>query len=301
MLVFSDGTAVGSVGGGTGEQRIRLAALEVIRERKSRLFRITLNDDVAMQEGMICGGTMETYIEWIEDPDLYRELTQLMEHKTLAVFWRNLTTHQKKIVLEKDLNQADAFLSNEEWQELLHRQHFVHRGETVLEAVVPYEKLIIFGGGHVARPIAETAARCEFEVTLVDDRAEFANQERFPWASCILAKPFEEALQEISFDESTYVVMVTRGHAYDTVCLREVLKHSWKYIGMIGSKKRVKTLLDNLEAEGYARKDLDRIHTPIGLPIGAETPDEIAVSIMAQVIAVKRGRIASFDAWMQEK
>lgn len=297
MLVMADGQFLGTVGGGTGEERIRLAALEAIGARENRYVVITLNDDMAMKEGMICGGTMEVYLEFLAEADkaYYQELVQMIERKKLGVLVRHLESQKKWImdakgkILVGDQGEI-GLLSPGELDRLIHREHFRLEDGFVYEAIVPYERLVIFGAGHISVPISEMATRCEFDVTVVDDRDEFANQGRFPWASQVMAKPFEEALLDVAVDDSTYVVLVTRGHSFDTVCLREVLKGSWKYIGMIGSKTRVKKLLDNLENEGYDRTLLNRIHTPIGLDIGAETPDEIAISVMAEIISVKRGK-----------
>ncbi|QRN85579.1 XdhC family protein [Clostridia bacterium] len=299
MLVFSDGSFVGTVGGGTGEERIRQFALSVIKDKKNAISQITLQDDIAMKEGMICGGTMKTHVEYVRETKTYERILSLLNNKEQGILFRDLEGDKKILVSEKEAkNQSELareLLPDELLTRLLHRDKFCVKGRWVIEAVTPYEKMVVFGGGHISIPLTEMASRCEFEVTVIDDRPEFANKERFPWADLVLCKPFEKALSEIGFDTATYVVLVTRGHAYDMICLREILKNPCKYIGMIGSKSRVKTLLNNLEEEGYDRELLDSIYTPIGLPIGAETTQEIAISIMSEIIALRRDRIAHFS------
>lgn len=286
MLVFEDGGFVGTVGGGTGEERIRTAALEVLAQGTDRLVTITLNDDIALKEGMICGGTMRVWIEVVRDATLYREAIRRVDAGLRGMLLRDLSSGSVRLL---DEAQTVEHLGEEGAKRLFGRQPVRLDGDSFHEAVRPHEKLVVFGAGHVSMPITEFASRLAFEVTVVDDREEFANRERFPWADRVVCRDFDQALDEIEVDDATYVVLVTRGHTWDTVCLRRVLPHQTRYIGMIGSKSRVGRLLDNLEAEGFLRADLDRVHTPIGLPIGAETPDEIAISILAEIVAVRRG------------
>lgn len=155
--------------------------------------------------------------------------------------------------------------------------------------------LIIVGAGHVAAPLAAIAHICEFTVTVLDDRPQFANRQRFPTAERVIAGPFRPELRKLrgdraAFDPHTYIVLVTRGHQHDIDCLLEVLDDPVAYIGMIGSKRRVRAVFELLEREqGIPREKLARVHAPIGLAINAQTPQEIAVSIMAEVIGVIRG------------
>lgn len=146
------------------------------------------------------------------------------------------------------------------------------------------ERLILCGGGHVSLEVAYIAARLEFEVIVIDDRAEFANRERFPMATQVLAMPFLEALDQIGSGPADYFVILTRGHAYDGKCLAEILKGDYAYVGMIGSRIKVAAVMKQMEEEGYAHSLLAGVHTPIGLSIGAQTPAEIAVSILGEII-----------------
>ena len=150
--------------------------------------------------------------------------------------------------------------------------------------------LLIVGAGHIALPLAQLGKLCDFDVVVLDDRASFANAERFPMADQVIAAPFEAALREFPLDEDTYIVLVTRGHQHDVACLLEVLDRPSAYRGMIGSRRRVRSVFQLLEEEkGIARERFERLYSPIGLDIGSETPAEIAVSIMAEIIKVRRG------------
>ncbi len=149
-------------------------------------------------------------------------------------------------------------------------------------------KLIICGGGHVSLPVAQLGAILGFDVTVIDDRSFFANNQRFPNAH-VMCMSFDQALPQIR-GKNNYYVIVTRGHQYDIECLRVLFKQSSAYIGMIGSKNRVKTVRQTMAAEGYDQEKIDGLHSPIGLQIGAETPEEIAVAIMAEIIQVRSAR-----------
>ena len=154
---------------------------------------------------------------------------------------------------------------------------------------MPQERLILLGGGTIAQPLCRYAADLGFELVVADDRPSFANHPRFPEAKQIVCDLFPAAIEKIGIRESDYVAVITRGHRYDADCLRELLRGTVpRYLGMIGSKRRTVGLLNMLEEEGFSRADLDRIHTPIGLDIGALTVKEIAVSIVAELIAERR-------------
>lgn len=168
-------------------------------------------------------------------------------------------------------------------------------GVVFAEPYVPEPRLIVLGGGHIALPLVEFAAQCGFAVTVVDDRPAFANAERFPTAARVICDSFENALRDLALNQYSFVVVITRGHRHDTFCLREVLRHETAYVGMIGSKNRVRTVKEALLAEGMPQEALDRVCAPIGLKIGAVTPAEIAISILAEAILYKR--TINRDAW----
>ncbi len=150
--------------------------------------------------------------------------------------------------------------------------------------------LIIIGAGHVAQPLARLGKLIDFEVVVIDDRPQYANIERFPQADRVIAAPFRPTLRDWPIDADTFIVLVTRGHSHDVDCLLEVIDSPARYIGMIGSKRRVRAVFDLLEGEqGIPREKFARVYAPIGLDIGAESPAEIGVAVIAEVIKVYRG------------
>jgi xanthine dehydrogenase accessory factor len=162
--------------------------------------------------------------------------------------------------------------------------------QVMLEAQEPPATLLIVGGGHIGKALAAIGDLCGFAVAVIDDRAEFANPERFPQADRVIRADFTEALREFPIDANTYIVTVTRGHRQDEAALREVVRRgAAAYVGMIGSRRRVGAVLQHLIDDGLDPEAVGRVHTPIGLDIGAETPEEIAVAIMAEVIQARRG------------
>ena len=161
---------------------------------------------------------------------------------------------------------------------------------------IPQERLIVLGGGHISQPVCHIASMLGFDVTVVDDRPVFANYERFPDVSKVICEEFRPAIRELQINENDYVCVVTRGHQWDGECLREILSGQMpSYLGMIGSRRRVKSLYDVLEDEGFDRDVLESIHSPIGLPIKAVTPAEIGVSICAELVAHRRLQVGTAD------
>jgi xanthine dehydrogenase accessory factor len=154
--------------------------------------------------------------------------------------------------------------------------------------VFPQEKLIILGGGHVGQALAAMAAGLDFEVTVVDDRTHFAAPGRFPPAVRTLCAGYAEAIGAFPFDSATYAVIVTRGHLFDLECIRGVLARKYRYAGFIGSARKSKLLKAQAVSDGFEKSRVDTLHAPIGLDIAAETPAEIAVSILGEIVAVRR-------------
>lgn len=149
-------------------------------------------------------------------------------------------------------------------------------------------RLLIAGGGHIGKALSVLGDLCGFRVTIVDDRPEYANQERFPEADEIVCGRFEDVMAKREIDATTYVVCVTRGHRHDEVSLRNTVGRGAAYVGMIGSRRRARAVLQHLVEEGADPAAIAEVRTPIGLDIGAETPEEIAVAIMAEIIQVRR-------------
>ncbi len=161
--------------------------------------------------------------------------------------------------------------------------------QVYIEPIVPASIIYIFGGGHISFFLSRLGKMCNFGIVVIDDREEYANAERFPEADRTISVDYRASFSEIHIDTSSYVVIVTRGHAHDQTVLEWALTTKAKYIGMIGSRKKIKTVYDNLLAASISEDELKRVHAPIGLDIKAQTPEEIAVSIMAEIIQIFRG------------
>jgi xanthine/CO dehydrogenase XdhC/CoxF family maturation factor len=162
----------------------------------------------------------------------------------------------------------------------------------MFEIVRPQPELLICGGGHVGNATARLAAFLEYKTAVIDERSEFANRQILPDSRIdLINKPFDQALRDYVITSSTNIVIVTRGHAQDETCLKEIINSAAGYIGMIGSKRRVNAVFDRLVADGFSREATMRVHAPIGLRIGAQTPEEIAVSILAEIIAIQYGSL----------
>lgn len=170
-----------------------------------------------------------------------------------------------------------------------------------IEPIIPPPRVYIFGGGHISLYLSKLSSLVGFQVTVIDDRPQFANKERFPEANEVIAEKFSAVFGNLKIDQASYVVIVTRGHTYDQEILEWALGTKAKYIGMIGSRKKVQTVYKNLQEKGIPPEDLQKVHAPIGLDIGALTPEEIAIAIVAEMIAVRRKGEISKGSSSKEK
>jgi xanthine dehydrogenase accessory factor len=158
----------------------------------------------------------------------------------------------------------------------------------LIEPAVPSPEVLILGCGHIAVPLAAIAKMMGFRVTVVDDRPSFANKNRFPDADKVICNDFKQALNTINIGPKTFVVIITRGHRHDQECLRQIIRKPAAYIGMIGSRRRIGMVFEQMLGDGFQKSEIERVYAPIGLNIGAQTPEEIALSIMAQIVKVYR-------------
>lgn len=218
ILVREDGSFMGTVGGGCVEAEVWNAAREVIESEKPRHLSFSLGQDAAYDEGLICGGQLNIFVE----------------------------------------------------------------------PVIPQPRAFIFGGGHVSKGISKIATLAGFSTSIIDNREAFANQERFPEAEATYAEEYEDVFPKLPVNSSSYIIIVTRGHRDDMRVLRWAVNTPAKYIAMIGSKRKTISVVHELEKEGIAREAFDKVFAPMGLEIGAEMPEEIAISVVAEMIAVRR-------------
>jgi xanthine dehydrogenase accessory factor len=197
------------------------------------------------------------------------------------------------VALMKDERQEIAVASPSALGELIGAEEAESRvGDVRLlfEISRPPLELIICGGGHVGQAVAKAGALLDFKITVIDDRPEFSSREKFPDPGVrLITGDFTEALRSLKITQASHVVIVTRGHRHDEICLREVIKKPARYIGMIGSRRRATTIREHLRREGVGAEHLRRVHSPIGLDIGAITPEEIALAILAEIILARRG------------
>ena len=172
------------------------------------------------------------------------------------------------------------------------------KAEVYIEPIIPRATIYIFGGGHISFFLARLGKMCDFRIFVIDDREEYACTERFPDADQTIAADYGEVFKRVTIGSSSYVVIVTRGHAYDQTVLEWALTTEAKYLGMIGSKKKIRSIYENLTQKGISPDEFQRVHAPIGLDIKAQTPEEIAVSIMAEIIQVYRsGEMRGKSVW----
>ena len=234
---------------------------------------------------------------------LYKELLEKVNGGNECVMLTYLDLHsstkgtitEKVLLTSEDIEKKSLPLSNDIYLEMqlsistgkIRIINIAENKSILLEPFIPKPRLIVFGGGHIAKPLSEFASRIGFSITLIDDRPFFANRVRFPEADKVICEDFEKSFSLINIRKSDYIVVITRGHRYDGLVLREVLKHDVSYVGMIGSKRRVAGMMEELLNEGFSNEKLSLVNSPIGLDIGAVTPDEIAISIVAQLISFK--------------
>jgi xanthine dehydrogenase accessory factor len=218
LLVREDGSLVGTIGGGCVEAEVWNAAREVIATEKPRNMSFSLGQDAAYDNGLICGGQLEVFVE----------------------------------------------------------------------CITPQPVALVFGGGHISKSLSKVLDLAGFKVSIIDNREAYANQERFPEATGVYAEEYEDVFPKLEVNESTYLVIVTRGHRDDMRVLRWAIGTRARYIAMIGSKRKTISVIKELEKEGISRSAFERVFAPMGLEIGAVSPEEIAVSVTAEMIAVRR-------------
>ncbi|RJQ60902.1 MAG: XdhC/CoxI family protein [Desulfobacteraceae bacterium] len=308
MLVFPDGTTAGTIGGGILEAGAVAKAAEVYKSGEPVCTTLHLADSQASQAGMICGGTVELLIDYIgKQGDRKREvlggvLKEISARRPviLVASIRTKGGHSRVglgYIDEKGLTEGSLDLSG--IGAVLEKQSMNHPCLVEIENDIRYflqpihlpESAFIFGAGHIGEALAPLCRFLGFETVIIDDRASFANRDRFPDADEIRRiESYRDCLQNLKIDEGSFIVIVTRGHLHDKTVLAQVLKTDAGYIGMIGSRKKRDITYKALKESGFSSADLERVHCPIGLDIGAETPAEIAVSIAAEMLAVRSGR-----------
>jgi xanthine dehydrogenase accessory factor len=314
-LVKKDGTSLGSIGGGCVEAEVWQKAQKVMEEAKGEILHFDLTSEQLAEGGLICGGNIDIFLEPLgqELLNIYEEAARIRQKGGAAILATLvsaesdfptggspkvlLKTSGEKVGslsggvgLEKEILSEGEILLREKRPKVVTLSSEHRKMEVLLEPIFSEPTVYIFGGGHISEQLAPLVKKVHFRVVIIDDREMFANQQRFPEADEVLVSEFEKSFDQLHVDDSSYIVVVTRGHLYDGVILEQAIKTDARYIGMIGSKKKIRTLYQSLMKNGISKESLNRVHAPIGLDINSETPEEIAVSIAAELIKVRGER-----------
>ena len=294
MFVGEDGKIHGTIGGGKLEYIAYKRAMDTMGSDKVETINIRMNGKEVASDGMICGGDIDVFLEPVHEKyiALYSRLGYLKKTGQNGVLVTQFNGEKfLKTAIEENMEINGDNITEEDKNVFLRHVHDTDLYTTdniIIEALHISPPLYIFGAGHVSQFIAKVAKMVGFYVVVIDDRSEFANSERFPNADKILAEPFQDVFNSLQFTGNEFIVIVTRGHQYDTDVLKDSLKKKARYVGMIGSKRKVKMVLEHMKEIGFNPEAVDKVHSPIGLSISAETPQEIAISIVAELIKVRR-------------
>ncbi len=308
MLVFGDGSQLGTLGGGCVEAEVKRRALALLERGAAELLTFTLDHDYGWDDGLICGGRMKMLVDPLRPGD---DLAYYQSALTLAETGQGFT---EVVVLDEGhgaLPPAAQLLLDAHGALVAARRCSPSGGAEESESVRarlrslrerprPYQadglaflpqlprcRLIIVGGGHVGQKVAELAAEVDFDVWVIDDRETYCSPERFPRAARRLCAPFDQVLPNLELSEDDLCIIVTRGHQHDEEALFHLAERPARYVGMIGSRRKIKMIFEDLRRQGISEEALARVHAPLGIDIGSQTVPEIAVSIVAELIAVR--------------
>jgi xanthine dehydrogenase accessory factor len=302
MLVFPDGSQAGTLGGGCVEAEVKRRALRLIDQGGPEVLTFQLDDNYGWDDGLICGGRMKMLVDPLrpgEDVSYFEKLNGLISSGAGCT---------EAVVIDPEKSgggqAGDRYLLDAQGKLAASRAQAAMPGSIVgrlrpvqqrprayLEQGISFLpflgrcRLIIVGAGHVGQRVAQLATEVDFDVWVVDDREEYASSQRFPTASRLLVGPVDTALSGLEIDATTYCLIVTRGHNHDEEALYHLAETPATYVGMIGSRRKIKLIFDDLLAEGISRQALERVKAPLGFDIGSQTVPEIAVSIVAELIA----------------
>ena len=273
MIICEDGRTFNTIGGGAGEAKVIQQAKEVLKTGEKQWVEIDLSGALERETQGVCGGLMQVLLErWSGEKAI------ALAEKILA----HLQIGQSIVLITSFEDQIPYILTSE--------YPIPSSDQIFIETLQPPPTLLIVGAGHVGEQLAKIADFIGFKIVIQDSRLEFTHAERFPPNSIIYNQSIFKVLEQLKGYNNLYIALVTRGYQYDIEALKCILdfKFSYQYIGMIGSKKRIKMVYKNLEKSGISSQQLEEIHAPIGLEIGALTPEEIAISISAELIQVYR-------------
>lgn len=312
LLVKSDGSAVGTLGGGCVEGDIWFASSEILKQGLPAEMRsYELNEDLAAKDGLVCGGTMYFLIDPIREKSSDAEtiiaeiiqaydggkpvaLAQLIKsNKKYDQVGKSLLIRENGSIIgslgSNSLN-TDAISKSRNLLALGRNEYVKKDGrEYYIEAYTTQPNLVLAGGGHISNAIAPIAKTLGFKVFVIDDRQEFSNNERFPDADKTLVANYPEGIKKLVPNANTFVVVATRGHRHDDDAVAAALETDASYIGLVGSKRKAILIFEQLISKGFTEKQIKEIRSPIGINIGARTPEEIAISIISEILSFRLG------------
>lgn len=328
MLVFPDGSQVGTLGGGCVEAEVKRRALRLLDAGQTELMTFNLDSDYGWDDGLICGGRMKMLVDPVRSEaefGYYRRLLELLTTDqgcteavildpekaggeagnrlllndageviaTVGRYTDTLTRSASEGMEASDVCDDSLSLTlrvslkavRENLRPLSQRPRpYVSGGVSFLPHLRRC-RLVIVGAGHVGQKVGELAAACDFDVWTVDDREQYCNAERFPQAKRLIVGEIDASLSGLDIDDNTYCLIVTRGHQHDEEALYHLAETPARYVGLIGSQRKIKMIFEDLLRDGISREALSRVYAPLGLDIGSQTVPEIAVSIVAELIA----------------
>ena len=311
-LIKEDGTSTGSIGGGCVEAEVWQEAQKVVEKKEVKILHFDLTSEQLAEGGLVCGGNIDIFLEPLREDflNVYQEAMKMRQGGGSAILATLVSVdgdfprgEGSKVLIKDSGGKVGSLLGGGELEKKILSEGEVvlkekkprvlalssgnRKVEILLEPVFSESTVYIFGAGHISERLAPLAKMLYFNVVVIDDREIFANRERFPDADEVMVSEFENCFDRLHIGDSSYVVIVTRGHLYDGIVLEQALESKARYIGMIGSKNKIRTLYQNLMKKGVTREALGRVHAPIGIEINSETPEEIAVSIVAELIKVR--------------
>lgn len=311
MLVARDGQVLGTIGGGCLEAEILAVAGRVTATGQAEVCQFTLTEEQAGAGGLNCGGSLRILTEPLPDAAVFGVVHQARLARRpcalLSLLSRPAAGVPRMVVApegpshgslgDPDLDQwarskaLEVLGAGAVETALLRVDAEVAGGpgEVFVEPYLPAPRLLVFGGGHVGAQVCRLAAHVGFEVVVIDDRPQFANAQRHPAAHQCVVLPMDQAFSALAVDDQCYVVAATRGHEHDEVIVEHAIRTPARYVGMLGSERKKVLMWERLLARGGDRQRLAGVFAPIGLDIGADTPEEIALSVVAELVLVRRG------------
>ncbi len=289
MLVRSDGSIIGTVGGGIGEHEVIKAARKIIELGRSRLLDFSLAGEQGLDSTAICGGHFTVFIGYwgqADDGSLAATIATSLKENQPQCLRESLPPPNKPSKSQRNLFKVTESPTNKTLNLPVQTTTIDGQEFLVSEITLP-PQMVIFGGGHLALPLAEMAIWCRFAVTVIDDRPEFSSPHRFPNADEVITAPMENVGNLYKPGPNSYLVLITREHKHDYILLKQLLGTEYAYLGMIGSKRRTSQIKQRLLDESFNAAEIAKLYSPIGLKIGAQTPAEIAISIMAEIIEIR--------------